>query len=185
MVELGEGWREIIIPPPEEGKRVFLKPNFERLIKKPKWKIVHCGKKLYLRRIPENSSWEEIKNSFSGRLVQFVYRRADCNKGDLKHSFAVQAIKSDDSFMGHVVSMVLGASVASMSEEEEKIWLCDLASPKKFPYDVVRTSQNGWALKENDNPNVKLLYNQQFLIMIVREEFSTTIYFYRTPCTNT
>ena len=62
MVELGEGWREIIIPPPEEGKRVFLKPNFERLIKKPKWKIVHCGKKLYLRRIPENSSWEEIKN---------------------------------------------------------------------------------------------------------------------------
>lgn len=178
-------WREIQITPLEEGQRIWLKPNFEQRLKKSfcKNRGVTRVKQFYLR-MPENSSWNLIKSFFDGRLDFLFYRRADCNRGSLQYCHAVRAIKGDDSTMGHLVSMVFAESVATMSEPNQKIWLHDVPTIRKFPYEVVRTERRGWRLKDNSNENAKLLYNSHYLMMIVRSDLQTDIYFYRTPCLN-
>lgn len=178
-----DGWREIKVPPPEEGDRVWLKPNFEIPVRKTKWRLAWYGKYPHYVKEKDNSSWKLIKEFFKGRLDKLLYRRSDCNQGNLENCLAVKAIKGDNTFMGHVVSMVLGQSVVAMSEEDEIIWLHDLASPRNFPYEIVKTS-TGWRLKDDSNPNAKLLYNSHYLMMIVNSGYSTNVYFYRTPCTN-
>lgn len=178
-------WREILLPPLEEGQMVWLKPDFEQRLKKPFRRIAKGkGVKYFYLKKPDNSSWNLIKEFFEGRIEQLLYRRSDCNQGSLEYCYAVKAIKGDDSVMGHLVSMVFGASVASMSEPNQKIWLHDVPTMRKFPYEVVRTNRNGWRLKDNSNKNAKLLYNSHYLMMIVRTRYSTDIYFYRTPCVN-
>lgn len=178
-----DGWREIIIPPSEEGKRVWLKPNFEIPVRKTKWRLAWYGEYPHFVKEQDNSSWKLIKEFFKGRLEKLLYRRSDCSQGSLENCYVVKAIKGDNTFMGHVVSMVLGQSIVAMSEEDEIIWLHDLASPRNFPYEVVKT-RTGWSLKEDSNENVKLLYNSHYLMMIVKSGCSTNVYFYRTPCTN-
>ena len=183
MVALDGGWREIIIPPSEEGERVLLKPNFELPVRRTRWKLTRCGKLSYFVKEEDNSSWSLIKEFFQGRLDKLLYKRSECNQGNLDQCFAIKAIKGDDTFMGHVVSMVLGASVASMSTEDQEIWLHDLSTPRNFPYNIVKT-KTGWRLENEFNQNAKLLYNFNYLVMVVKNESSTDIYFYKTPCCN-
>lgn len=178
-------WREIMIPPLEEGRRVLLKPDFEQRLKRPLRKMTKLkGVHRFYPSKPDNSSWNLIKEFFEGRLEQLLYRRIDCNRGNLDYCYAVKAIKGDDSDMGHLVSMVFGASVASMSEPDERIWLHDVPTMRKFPYEVVRTKSNGWRLQDNCNKNVKLLYNAHYLMMIVRTRYFTDIYFCKIPYVN-
>lgn len=155
-------WREIYIPPPEEGNRVFLKPNFELN--------------------PKNSSWEKIKEFFRGRLDDLLYKRSDCCCGDIDYCYAVEAIKGDDSRMGHIVSMVFGASIYQMAEGKP-IWMHDITSPRQFPKQIERT-RNGWKLKDDTDLKAKLVYNTHYLMMICVQEQSVGLYFYKTPCCN-
>ena len=178
-----DGWREVNFSTPEDGKMVLLKPNFELPVRKTKWRLAWYGKFPHFVKEQENSSWKPIKEFFKDRQDKLLYRRSDCSQGSLENCYVVKAIKGDNTFMGHVVSMVLGQSIVAMSEEDEIIWLHDLASPRNFPYEVVKT-RTGWSLKEDSNENVKLLYNSHYLMMIVKSGCSTNVYFYRTPCTN-
>lgn len=183
MVALDGGWREIIIPPSEEGERVLLKPNFELPVRRTRWKLTRCGKLSYFVKEEDNSSWSLIKEFFQGRLEHLLYKRIECNQGNLKSCYAVKAIKGDDSIMGHIVSMVLGQTVASITSENEDIWMHDLTSPRNFPYKIIKT-KTGWRLENEFNQNAKLLYNFNYLVMVVKNESSTDIYFYKTPCCN-
>lgn len=184
MVELGDGWREIIVPPLEEGERMALKPNFDPFQKISRWKLGWHKNAIHFVKKEENSSWSLIKDFFKGRLNQMIYKRIECNRGNVDYCYAVDAIKGDDTVMGHIVSMVLGQSVVSMSTDKQEIWLHDLSTPRQFPYKIVKT-RTGWSLENNCNQNAKLLYNTHYLIMVVQGGYTTDIYFYKTPCCNT